>query len=600
MKIDTMDELDFKKILKSYEDRSELFDEHDIHSDLRHLSEKATGDIPREFLAELMAFGFAADYQDAETSWGTYFGPFMVMPNKEGQIVESPSIKLVDEAMLSYWVERAIQSGHPILKARYADLVWDFARHVTGKMADPTMARIAITANIEIAQRHLYEHDYDLAGKLQRALSLALQINDLELIQQVKETIISSEALFAVKGNLKHRGFSYDILLENNKVKLTDNELREVIATLEQWLDSVSNPANQDHFDPFAAEEAAIRLAKHYRRINDSEKMRAALLKYGNAFLEPSKTAAALVASAWLQKVYATYRQYSLLKEADEIAVHLRAIGSKTKDEMVPISGEVKIPKDKLDEYINEMTEGNLEDSLSRIVANFLPDKEEVTTQVKEQSKKTVLQFLMTQSIQDHKGRPIAKIGPLQEDLDGHIVLHMSRNMSFSTIFLRLILERLQDKFNLSPQSISDFLYKSPLFEPDRMPIINAGLQAYLEGNHIVAAHLLIPQIEDALRNLVELAGSAIYKPNRSGGLSLKTLDEVLRDEVIAQVFGENAAFYLRGLLTDQRGWNIRNTVCHGMAAAGFFTADMSDRIFHALILLGHVRPKDRQDADDE
>ena len=125
------------------------------------------------------------------------------------------------------------------------------------------------------------------------------------------------------------------------------------------------------------------------------------------------------------------------------------------------------------------------------------------------------------------------------------------------------------------------------------MPIVSAGLQAFLESNHIVAAHLLIPQIEDALRNLVEMAGGSIYKPNRSGGLSLKTLDEVLRDDIITQVLGENTAFYLRVLLTDQRGWNIRNTVCHGMAPAGYFTTDLSDRVLHVLILLGIIRPKE-------
>ena len=159
---------------------------------------------------------------------------------------------------LSYWAERTGQSRHPILKARYADLVWDFSRHVTGKIADPAMARIVITANVEIAQRRLYEHDFDLAGRLKRALSLALQINDAELLQKVKETTISSEAYFSAKGNFKHRGFSYDLLVENNRIQLTDSESREIIFALEQWLDIVSNAENQELFDPFAAEEAAL------------------------------------------------------------------------------------------------------------------------------------------------------------------------------------------------------------------------------------------------------------------------------------------------------------------------------------------------------
>lgn len=334
-----MDKPEFKKILASYESRSELFDEHDIHSDLRQLLSKTEGDIPHDFLAELMAFGFAADYQDRETSWGTYYGPVMIMPNEVGQLMESPSIKLVDEAMLSYWAERSGQSRHPILKARNADLVWDFSRHVTGKMADPAMARTTITANVEIAQRHLYENDFDLPQKLNRALSLALQINDADLLQKVKETIISSEVYFATKGNLKHRGFSYDILVENNRNQLSESESRKIILALEQWLDIVSNTGNQDLFDPFAAEEAALRLAKYYRRINDPDNMRTALLKYGNAFLEATQKTSALVASTWLQKVYATYLQFNLNTEADAIAVELRKVGAKTKDEMVAISG---------------------------------------------------------------------------------------------------------------------------------------------------------------------------------------------------------------------------------------------------------------------
>jgi hypothetical protein len=258
----------------------------------------------------------------------------------------------------------------------------------------------------------------------------------------------------------------------------------------------------------------------------------------------------------------------------------------------------VNISKEKLDEFVNEMTEGDLDTSLYRITSYFLPDKEEVATHVKELSKKAVLSFLMPKSIQDHKGRPVAKIGPLHEDLDGNVVRHMSQDMSLSAIFLRLVLERVQSKFNLSSKNLSDFLYKSPLFETDKLPIINAGLQAFLENNHIITAHILIPQIEDAFRNLIEMSGGAIYKPNRSGGLSLKTLDEVLRDDIIIDFFGENGAFYLRVLLTDQRGWNIRNTVCHGIAPADYFTADMSDRVLHALILLGHIRPKESQDPD--
>lgn len=586
----------YEEIILDFEDRTELFDEHDVHSAIRHFAAAITEELPKKLLAEMIAFGFAENYQDSDTGWGTYYGPMLVMPNKEGQMVESPSIKLVDAEMLSYWSERANQARHPILKARYADIVWDFSRRVTRSTGDPSMARIAVVAYIDSTQKHLNKHDFDIAKKLNRALSLALSINDEALVQKVKETIISSEAYIAANGNIKNRGFSYDLLIEQHRISLTEDEKHQIIASLEQWLSIVSDAANQELFDPFASEEAALRLAKYYRKINDQNKMREALLKYRDAFLEPSKTASSLVASSWLQKIYTTFRQFSLLKEADEIAVQLRKIGAKSKDEMVTITGEMKISKEQLNSFIDDITEGEMEDALSRIASHFFLNKNEVEGRVKEIAKKTVLSNLVTQEIQDYRGMPIAKIGPLHEDLDGHVVFHMAQNMSFSTVFLRPVIERLCSQFKMTPRDISDYLYKSPIFDKAKLPVIETGLKAFLEGNHMVSAHLLIPQIEDALRNLLEMAGGSVYKPRRSGGLLLKTLDEVLRDDTITQIFGDNIAFYLRVLLTDPRGWNLRNIVCHGMCPAIAFNSDMADRVFHALLLLSHIREKEKSD----
>ncbi len=584
----------YEEIIRSFENSKELFDEHDVSNQLRHFASKITKELPKNFLAEMMAFGFSEDYQDSDTGWGTFYGPMLVMPNREGQIMESPSIRLVDAEMLSYWSERANQSKHPILKARYADLVWDFSRRVTGRTGDPSMARIAVGGYIDIAQKHLYEHDFDVAKKLKRALSLALSINDGPLIQKAKETIISSEAYIATGGNTKNRGFSYDLLIEQNRVPLTEDEKKAIIESLEQWLTIVADVGDQELFDPFAAEEAAVRLAKYYRKIDDQDKAQEALLKYGNAFLEPSKTASALVASSWLQKVYTTFRQFALMKEADEIAVELRKIGAKSKDEMVPVTGEMKISKEQLNSFIDTLTEGEMEEALSQIASHFFLDKNEVESQVKEIAKKTVLSNLVTQEIQDYRGMPVAKIGPLHEDMDGHVVYHMAQDMSISTVFLRPVIERLSSKFNVTPKDVSDYLYKSPIFDKAKISIIEEGLKAFLEGDHMVTAHLLIPQIEDALRNLLEMSGGSVYKPRRSGGLLLKTLDEVLRDDIITELLGENLSFYLRVLLTDPRGWNLRNIVCHGICPATAFNSDMTDRVFHALLLLSHIREKEK------
>jgi hypothetical protein len=75
----------------------------------------------------------------------------------------------------------------------------------------------------------------------------------------------------------------------------------------------------------------------------------------------------------------------------------------------------------------------------------------------------------------------------------------------------------------------------------------------------------------------------------------LKTLDELLREEVVARAFSADGALYLRILLTDPRGWNVRNEVCHGVPAIEFFNPSIADRLIHSLLLIGVVRFQRRE-----
>ena len=49
-----------------------------------------------------MAFDFMAEYPNDNPGWETYHCPMFVLPNQQGQMVEYPSIKRVDEETLKY------------------------------------------------------------------------------------------------------------------------------------------------------------------------------------------------------------------------------------------------------------------------------------------------------------------------------------------------------------------------------------------------------------------------------------------------------------------------------------------------------------------
>ncbi len=578
-------------LLSYYDDFAGPISEAEISGAIRRIRDgKDNSESPMDWLAEAMAFDFCENYQHEETGWGTYFGPMMVWKNGDGTISESPSIKKITPEIFEYWTGRATQAKNPVMRARYADLVWDFSKVVTGKSAHFNVAHNAIDSIIEIAQRNLHKYTNDVLTKLQRALSLSLMLNKHTRVEKVRDAIIDYEDYIAEDDKPGTWGFAYDILWDNKKVVLTGDQKHKIITDLETRLERISNPSDNSNPNPWAVEAAALRLANYYRKQNLHEKKQYVLLKLGEGFERISKDAAPLQASMWIQHVYTVFLEYGFKDEANRIAVKLREIGPKVAGEMKEISHEVKISSDKIDKYISSLTEGNLEDVLDRIGVHYVPKKKEIEDQLKDLSKRAPISFLFSRQIQDHQGRPIATIGPLENDQMGHVVHQMSQNMSISSVFLRMVMESTITKFALSAAQLVSYIFQAPVFAPSKQKIIESGIQSYLEGNYLVAIHLLIPQIEDAIRNIVELTGGSVLKPSRGGGLQLKTLDELLRDDRISGIFGEDAALYFRVLLTDERGWNLRNGVCHGIVPFDIFGPSAADRVIHELLCLAQVR----------
>ncbi|GAI18887.1 unnamed protein product, partial [marine sediment metagenome] len=269
------------------------------------------------------------------------------------------------------------------------------------------------------------------------------------------------------------------------------------------------------------------------------EDVKRVIVAVGDAFIQASSKASALQTSAWLQRLHATYKEFGLSDEAEKISIKLREVGEKAKSELKPISHTMEVPKEKMEKYIAALTKGDLDDVLMRIAAHYIPKKSAVEKQLKELAGEAPIAFLIPMELQDNMGRPLAKVGSLEEDLEGHTVKQMSQNMAIESIFLRQVLESLVKKYPTFENLCVDYLFRSPIFEEDRKSIIGWGVKEYLNGNHMTAVHLLIPQIENALRVLLEKAGGSVLKPTRGGGFNFKALNDLLDDPLLVQVFGE-------------------------------------------------------------
>ena len=169
------DESEVALILRRFEESTEPFDEHDVDSALLSLkpSDHKDWQPPTDYIAERTAFAFDERVTDEKDGDYTWFAPMMSGRGDDGTPWEWPSVSGITKEMLDYWIERAKASQHPILKARYAGLAWEFSPRVAGGSAPIDMAHIRVDAVLEMAAHDHHEHDVEVCGKLGQALGLA-------------------------------------------------------------------------------------------------------------------------------------------------------------------------------------------------------------------------------------------------------------------------------------------------------------------------------------------------------------------------------------------------------------------------------------------
>lgn len=572
-------------------------DENDTQEVFRALvsdGEHATGVL----LYELIAFSFGEHNESDELEWGTYFGPGFIFRNpQENTITISPDIKQVTQETIDYWKKRVTETNNPLLKARYAGLVWDMEKKITGNRPEINYAILNAESLLALSENDRYKHDVAVKDKLKRALVLAMGANRASLVEAARKAIISFEDKIAVDDKPGLWGFALEYLTESKKTGLTQEEEQKLVTALEERLERLATSQPNAH----AAERAAILLADYYRKRSGREDVKRVMLKLAQACEADIEDGSALNKSGKLEHLHRLFTHYQLQEEAQAILTKLRSVSADAKSELQTFSQEVTIKGEDVRKFLDAILNGEAQEVLGRILSYFEPSKSESEKQLIELARNHPFSFLFPEKIIDERGRTVAQVGSIQTDLDGRVIRQISQSISFSAVFLNATLKEYFAKFNVTAKSfIEEYMKHSPAFEFARWQVIERALEAYFADDAMLFLHFIIPQIEDAFRTLVEKTGGQVLKTARGGGLHLKTFDDILRDEAISKIFGDDFALYSRILFTDQRGQNLRNDLCHGLMSEDAMHIANADRVFHVLMNLSTVSEKAPSDSSTD
>jgi hypothetical protein len=273
-----------QSVLKDFENRTGAHSELQIVDALDH-ARKTQGDLSDEdfkgYVAEQSAFMFATR-PDGDSPWGTYFAPLMTTRRNNGTELRTPDVADLGADVVNHWEQRAQAVKDPVMKARYADLVWDLKKLVAKARPRHTYARLAIDAYIDAAQKALYTMDMEARCWLNRALSLSLSVNDKHRADKVISAIFEYYDKNVDPYRIGVWIFPFDTLYDKKDLLTTEQNDR-LIADLESMLYRVSAKGKPEEFDPHGAQAAAERLARHYNSKNDKANVQRVIKTYGEA-----------------------------------------------------------------------------------------------------------------------------------------------------------------------------------------------------------------------------------------------------------------------------------------------------------------------------
>lgn len=497
--------------------------------------------------------------------------------------------KDITAEIISYWESRIDETQNILLKALYAGLVWYLKKPITHDSCPIAIAQTYIETLIRIVTQDHMPFPIFGVQQAERAIQLSLKLKQPDLLKKAKEALRGLIDRYGKKDRIRIWSSAYRISQKYSN-SYTPEEQARLITDLECRFTAIYNKTEDEKRDPTLLMDLADIIAGYYRKHSPD--------KIDNLFEKIEETFDAVSPDVNKTELYANYIRlynslikYGLNHRTAQLRLKIATISLEFQSEMPLIKSECEIPKKDVHDIVNSILQHeDSEQIFEHFIYVFIPQQEREKQSLQEEAKKYAFLFIIPKTIMHEKGGQVT-VGNVETDFDGNLILHISMIMKFQSIFINSTIDEGIHRGVFTTENILAYISQSPSFTKEKIPIIKRGLEAYFAQDYIVAIHLLIPQIEASIRSLLERENIPTLKSCKSPNeFQQRTLDDMLRDSKAIELLTPNLAAYFRILLTDNRGWNLRNEVCHGLTEISQFDPMTANRIIHALLCLGCFR----------
>lgn len=509
------------------------------------------------------------------------FGPMSVFDGKRSMIPSDLSDEQLDEL-------QATLEGvtNPEYRARVGDVLWL-------RRKDPKAARIAVQAYLEAGKEIEHPENWTMSmERYERAVRLARQIDPKgKLPKLILEHLESRVVHYDGTDPLYFTCKALEYLAEFRSGNFP--RLAEIAGR-------VAEKSRADGDFRRARSYYDVQ-AKHLKLAKVPDQAEAVRIAAARSFVEEAESREAngefmAAHSFWGDAIAAFRDRPSLRKEIPELQRRYSAAGEKLRDEMQEVSsGEVDISKF-VEESRAAVRDLPWEDAFFELVS-FIPliDPSELRKTTEEEIAEHPLQATITASIHDASGRKVG-VRPSaftddRKQYEKAVTGFMERNASYR--------RHLAVHANIAPamrQIIEDHdvdqghfvavLEDSALIPEERRELFYQAFEAGFRWDFSTALRILIPQVENALRFVLEQQGISPVNVDGDGVEEVWGIERVLYHPKTLETFGAAFVFELRSLLVNRLGPNLRNLFAHGALSPDGFRGETAFYLWWIILRL--------------
>lgn len=338
-----------------------------------------------------------------------------------------------------------------------------------------------------------------------------------------------------------------------------------------------------DEYDLHTILEMGKEVAKTAYSDKDSEKVDTVLASMLDALENQYDTLADIRGSSMLHKISTLSKNYGAQDVYERTKRIMQENAPHVHESMGMVEMQMTISADDVDILYNGIVAGKTTDqALTSFVFRYLPTDAQIEEHIEKMRSEHLL-HMFTQVYFTQNGNVANIVDP--DDMESQDIHMYSNYLEYQSVLLHLVFMRGTQKGLFTEDNLMNYISQSDCLSGKRIGIIERGVTAFFEEDYVTAISILIPQVENLAREAYKAMGGCVIDNDNIGttsnalGTMFKSFPVKFNDYDISK--------YLNIVLSERRGWNLRNMYCHGLSES--FSFKNAERIMHILLLLSFI-----------